>query len=98
MPSETVPCIVYLLKILQVQSRGIYMGRANHRKHWEVVIFSKTSPWIPDHPGFAAEIYFEYVTVQVFSLSGHGSQEVSRFPSEITVPLHMYEVNSFPVL
>lgn len=72
------------------------MGRASQRKHWEVVIFSETAPWIPDHSGFAACISFEYVTFQIFSLSGHGRQEVSPFPSDIIVPPHTSEVNSFP--
>lgn len=60
-----------------------------------MIIFSETSPWIPDHRGFAAWIYFEYVTFQIFSLSGHGRQEASPFPSDIIVPLHMSKVYSF---
>lgn len=61
------------------------------------VIFSETSPWIPDHCGFAACIYSEYVTFQIFSLPGHGGQEVSPFPSGIIVPLHMSEIVLFMV-
>lgn len=65
-----VQCTVHLLNVHM--SRAVEFTWAEETLGG--VIFSETSPWIPDHGGFAACVSSEYVTFQIFSLPSHGGQ------------------------